>query len=376
MTRSQENPRAPLSEASQPQNENQNGPMNQSVKTPLQAIPAHAPSDHPALPTAKIGVLLINLGTPDAADASAVKRYLAEFLSDRRIVDLPRALWLPILHGVILNVRPAKTAEAYRAIWREDTNESPLRYYTRRSAEKLAGPLGARVMVDWAMRYGTPSIEERVAALKDAGCTRILAVPLYPQYSATTTGSVHDALFDAFKTLRWQPALRTAPAFHDHPAYIKALAATTRRALNGLDWTPERFVMSFHGLPKRYFEAGDPYHCHCAKTARLLRAEMGWSEQAAPLTFQSKFGREPWLEPATDATIEAMGEAGIRDIAVIMPGFMADCIETLEEIDIAARESFTDHGGRRFLSIPCLNDSDEAIDLLSEIIRTETAGWL
>ena len=178
------------------------------------------------------------------------------------------------------------------------------------------------------------------------------------------------------KTLRWQPALRTAPAFHDHPAYIKALAATTRRALGDLDWTPERFVISFHGLPKRYFEAGDPYHCHCAKTARLLRAEMGWSEEQAPLTFQSKFGREPWLEPATDATIEGLGEAGVRKIAVIMPGFMADCIETLEEIDIAARESFEAKGGEKFLSVPCLNDTPEAIDLLTEIVRTETGGWL
>lgn len=350
--------------------------MNSPMKTPLEAIPAHAPANHPPLPTAKIGVLLINLGTPDAAEAGAVKRYLAEFLSDRRIVDLPRAFWLPILHGVILNVRPAKTAAAYRAIWREESDESPLRYYTRKSADDLAQTLSERVRVDWAMRYGNPSIEERVKALQDAGCTRILAVPLYPQYSATTTGSVHDALFDALKTLRWQPAVRTAPAFHDHPAYIRALAATTRRAIADLDWEPERFVISFHGLPKRYFEAGDPYHCHCAKTARLLRAEMGWSEKIAPLTFQSKFGREPWLEPATDTTIEAMGQAGVKNLAVIMPGFMADCIETLEEIDIAARESFIEHGGENFFAVPCLNDSPEATDLLGEIVRTECAGWL
>lgn len=334
------------------------------------------PADHPQIKQGRIGVLLVNLGTPDAPTAPAVRRYLAEFLSDQRIVDLPRALWLPILHGVILNVRPAATAKNYAKIWRGDTDESPLRYYTRAQADALSEKKTDRMTVDWAMRYGAPSIAERLDALKQQGCDRILVVPLYPQYSATTTASVADAVFKAASTMRWQPALRIAPPFHDDPAYIDALAAVTQRRFKETGWSPERVVISFHGLPQRYFDAGDPYHCHCAKTARLLRAAMGWTEDFAPMAFQSVFGREKWLEPATEDTIKALAQKGVKKLSVITPGFVADCIETLEEIGIAARETFLQAGGEAFDAIPCLNDAPEMIDLLQTIMRRETAGWI
>ena len=332
------------------------------------------PAGHPQVKQGRVGVLLVNLGTPDAPTASAVRRYLAEFLSDRRIVDLPRALWLPVLHGVILNVRPAATAKNYAKIWRQESNESPLRYYTRAQAAALSKTTD-RITVDWAMRYGAPSIADRMNALKEQGCDRILIVPLYPQYSATTTASVADAVFDAARAMRWQPALRIAPPFHDDPGYIHALAAVTRRRFEETGWTPERVVISFHGLPQRYFDAGDPYYCHCAKTARLLRDAMGWTEEFAPMAFQSKFGREKWLEPATEDTIKTLGQSGVKKLSVITPGFVADCIETLEEIGIAARETFMAAGGEAFDAIPCLNDAPEMIDLLETLMRCETAGW-
>lgn len=333
------------------------------------------PADHPAIPAPKTGVLLVNLGTPDAPEAGAVRRYLREFLSDERIVDLPRALWLPILHGIILNVRPAATARNYAKIWRQESNESPLRYYTRAQAEALAARFD-NVRVSWAMRYGNPSVASQLEEMKLDGCERILVIPLYPQYSATTTASVTDAVFDAVKAMRWQPAIRTAPAFHDEPAYIEALAAVTRRHLAAEDFAPERVVISFHGLPQRYFDMGDPYHCHCAKTARLLREKMGWTEDFAPMAFQSKFGREKWLEPATEDVIKKLGGEGVKKLSVITPGFVADCIETLEEIDIAGRETFTEAGGEAFTAIPCLNDAPETAALLETLARRETAGWI
>ncbi|WP_411816729.1 ferrochelatase [Hyphococcus sp. DH-69] len=346
------------------------------MSTPLSSErPEHAPAAHPAIAQGKVGVLLVNLGTPEAPTAGAVRTYLRQFLSDQRIVDLPRALWLPVLHGVILNIRPAATARNYKKIWREESDESPLRYYTRQQAEKLGERLG-QVSVDWAMRYGKPSITEKLNLMKKNGCTRILVVPLYPQYSATTTASVTDDVFDAVRAMRWQPAIRIAPAFHDLPAYIEGLAKTTRQHFASIGWQPEKVVLSFHGLPQRYFDAGDPYYCHCAKTARLLRAEMGWSEAFAPLAFQSKFGREKWLEPAADETIETLAKTGTKKIAVIMPGFVADCIETLEEIDIAARETFINAGGEAFTAIPCLNDAPEMINILEDIARREAAGWV
>ncbi|MEZ5892364.1 MAG: ferrochelatase [Parvularculaceae bacterium] len=330
---------------------------------------------HPPLPASRIGVLLVNLGTPSAPEAGAVRRYLAEFLADRRIVELPRLLWLPILHGIILNVRPAATARNYAKIWRKESNESPLRYYTRAQGEILAASLNGAT-VDWAMRYGEPSVASRLQAMKQAGCERILVIPLYPQYSATTTASVSDAVFDAVRAMRWQPAIRMAPAFHDDPLYIKALAAIARRHLSEQSFAPERIVISFHGLPERYFKAGDPYPCHCEKTARLLRAEMGWTDEFALLAYQSKFGRDKWLEPATDATLARLADEGVKRVAVITPGFISDCIETLEEIDIAGRETFLSAGGEAFTSIPCLNDAPETAALLDAIARRELAGWL
>ncbi len=336
---------------------------------------AAVPDGHPSIPEERVGVLLVNLGTPDAPTAGAVRRYLREFLSDQRIVDLPRAIWLPVLYGVILNVRPAATAKNYAKIWRTESDESPLRYFSRAQAEKLDKAFEDGVIVDWAMRYGAPSIRERINALMEAGARRVLIIPLYPQYSATTTASVIDAVSDALKQVRWQPAIRTAPAFHDDPAYIKALAAVTRRRLAGLEWAPERVVISFHGVPERYFMAGDPYHCHCQKTARLLRSEMGWTEEFAPLAFQSKFGREKWLEPSTEDTLVELAADGVKSVAVITPGFVSDCIETLEEINIAARETFVEAGGVHFDAIPCLNDEPEMVALLQVIVERETAGW-
>jgi len=336
------------------------------------------PSNHPPIATPKIGVLLVNLGTPESTDASSVRRYLREFLSDKRVVDYPRAFWLPLLHGIILNTRPAKTGRAYKKIWHEETNESPLRFYTREQAEQLAAKGFADrpdIIIDWAMRYGTPSIREKMDALSKLGCNRILILPLYPQYSATTTGSVQDEVFRKLMKINWQPAIRTVPAFHDEPAYIEALASVTAQHLDGLDFTPERVVISFHGLPERYFAAGDPYHCHCAKTARLLRETMGWSEDFAPLTFQSKFGPEKWLGPATDETLEELAGQGVKKLCVLMPGFVADCIETLEEIAIEGKKSFIEAGGEELISIPCLNNSPQMHDLLESLVRRELKGW-
>jgi len=332
------------------------------------------PADHPPLPEQKVGVLLVNLGTPDRPETGAVRRYLREFLSDPRVIEYPPLLWGAILHGVILNVRPPKTARAYALIWDRAHDDSPLRVFTRAQAENLAERAPAGAVVDFAMRYGAPAIRERLEAMQQAGCDRVLVVPLYPQYSATTTASVCDAVFDALKEMRWMPAVRVAPPFHDDPAYIDALAATTRRALDGR--SPEKILLSFHGLPERYFLAGDPYHCHCAKTARLLRAAMGWSEEQALLTFQSKFGPEKWLEPATQETAVRLAEEGVKRVAVIAPGFVADCIETLEELALGVREAFEAAGGEEFVVIPCLNDAPEMTDLLSAIVRREAAGWL
>lgn len=348
--------------------------MNKPASAAEAAHNAHLPGDHPPVAARRIGVLLVNLGTPDAPTKNAVRRYLAEFLSDRRIVDYPRALWLPLLHGVILNTRPARTARAYAKIWRAEGNESPLRYFTRRQADDLGARLGSGITVDWAMRYGAPSVADRLQALKRAGADRILVIALYPQYSATTTASVNDAVFDAVRAMRWQPALRLAPPFHDEPAYIEALAESARETFAGA--TPERVILSFHGLPERLLAAGDPYHCHCQKTARLLREKMGWSDAFAPLAFQSKFGPEKWLQPSTEETIDKAAADGVKRLAVMTPGFVADCVETLEEIAIAGKERFIAAGGEDLQAVPCLNDDAAMIALLETIARRELSGWI
>jgi len=334
------------------------------------------PNTHPDVQFGKTGLLLVNLGTPESADKKGLRPYLKQFLSDRRVIEAPPVIWQPILRGIILNTRPKKSAEAYAKIWRAETNESPLRYYTRVQAEKLQAQMGDRVMVDWAMRYGKPSIEDRLKIMKDAGCERIAIVALYPQYSASTSASVYDDVFRALLKLRWQPAIRTAAPWHDHPAYIDALAQSVTDHIEGLDFEPEVIIASFHGLPQSYFEKGDPYHCHCAKTARLLREKLGMDTDKLRLTFQSRFGPTKWLEPYTDKTVIELAEQGVKKVAVVTPGFISDCVETLEEIGIALQEDFAEAGGTHFSTVPCLNDSDLSQNLLQLIAERELSGWL
>ncbi len=332
------------------------------------------PSDHPPVAAKKIGILLVNLGTPDAPEKKAVKRYLREFLSDKRVVEIPSIIWQPILRGIILNTRPAKSAKAYSLVWTEDG--SPLAFYTRKQAEKLATRITGDtdgVMVDWAMRYGNPSVQSRLDAMKAAGCDRILIAPLYPQYSGATTASVHDAVFDAIAAMRWQPAIRLLPAYHDDPAYIDALATSLERDIAALDFVPDAVVASFHGMPQRTLELGDPYHCHCRKTARLLSERMG---RELVVAFQSRFGRAKWLEPATDAVLESLAGQGKKNIAIFAPGFSSDCLETCEELAIRGREQFESGGGEKFAYLPCLNDSDTGIDMLETLVRRELSGWI
>lgn len=344
--------------------------------TGSQAAPA--PADHPPVATGKVGVLLINLGTPDATDKAAIRRYLREFLSDKRVIELSRALWYPILHGIVLNTRPAKVGKAYETIWNKDLDESYLRTYTRNQSGQLAAALAGHpsVDVDWAMRYGQPSIPDRLTAMKERGCERILIFPLYPQYSAATTATVNDKAFETLLSMRWQPALRTVPPYHDDPAYVEAIAASIETHLATLGWEPEVVLASFHGLPQSYFEKGDPYHCHCMKTARLVSERLGWPKEKLMVTFQSRFGPEEWLQPYTDKTVEKLATDGVKRIAVINPGFVSDCLETLEEIAVQARESFEQHGGTHFTHVPCLNDSAEGMAVIEAVVRRELMGWI
>lgn len=337
----------------------------------------HWPTDHKAVNYNKVGVLIINLGTPDGTRYSDLRRYLKEFLSDPRVVELPRWLWMPILYGPILTFRPSKSAHAYKAIWCEDTNESPLRKFTRQQYEKLLEPLAQQgVIVDWAMRYGQPSIADKLNALREQGCDRILLCAMYPQYSASTNATAYDKAFDALKTMRWQPAIRTLPAYHDDAVYIDALAQSILNHEAELGWQSEVTLMSFHGLPKRYLLQGDPYHCHCCKTARLLREKLGRNEQQMPLAFQSRFGKAEWLQPYTEATVRRLAQEGVKNMTVITPGFISDCVETLEEIAMQAQETFQEHGGEKFSVVPCLNASDASIAVLLHVIKRELQGWL
>ena len=333
------------------------------------------PADHPAAAPARVGVLLVNLGTPDAPTERAVRRYLAQFLSDRRVVEIPQIVWQPVLRGIILNTRPKKSAAAYSKVW-DPVHGSPLRAFTEAQAEALVGAFGPDVVVDWAMRYGNPSIPDRLAALKADGCTRILIAPLYPQYSAATTASVNDAVFAELGKWRWQPAVRTLPPYHDDPAYIAALAASVREGLAGLDFVPDAIVTSFHGMPERTLHMGDPYHCQCHKTARLLREALGLAEDGLRLTFQSRFGRAEWLKPYTDATLEALPGEGVRKIAVICPGFSVDCLETMEEVALEGRDIFIEAGGEKFAYLPCLNASDGGMAMLKALLTRELQGWV
>jgi ferrochelatase len=341
--------------------------------------PGPRPSSHPPVAAGRVGVLLVNLGTPDGTDYRSMRRYLAEFLTDRRVIEWSPLYWYPILYGIVLNRRPQRVGQAYAAIWNKERDESFLRTYTRSQAEKLGATLGAaspRIVVDWAMRYGQPTIASRITALQAAGAERILLVPLYPQYAASTTATVNDKAFDALKAMRWQPALRVAPPWHDDPVYIDALAASVRAHLATLPWQPEVVVASFHGIPQSYFMKGDPYYCHCHKTARLLREALGRDEKNLVLTFQSRFGPEEWLKPYTDETIVGLARDGVKRIAVINPGFVADCLETLEEIAVMARDSFLEAGGTDFAHIPCLNDGAEGMAVLEAVVRRELKGWI
>ncbi|WP_395614579.1 ferrochelatase [Allosphingosinicella sp.] len=328
------------------------------------------PADHPDIPAPKIGLLLINLGTPNAPEPGAVKLYLREFLSDPRVVEIPQLVWQPILRGIILNTRPKKSAHAYQQVWMEEG--SPLAVYTARQAKALAGAFGPEVIVDHAMRYGRPAIAERLDALQAQGCERILVAPLYPQYCAATTATAVDEVFRHLRHQRWLPAVRTLPPYHDDPAYVGALAASLRASLAALDFEPEALIASFHGMPQRTLELGDPYHCHCRKTARLLSEALGRPLEVA---FQSRFGRAKWLEPATDRVLGELPGKGVKKVAIFAPGFAADCLETLEELAIRGRETFIAAGGTGFAYLPCLNDSAEGTAMLRTLLARELEGW-
>ena len=336
------------------------------------------PAGHPAVKQGKIGVMLINLGTPDGIDFAPMWRYLREFLSDPRVIELNKAIWYPILYGLVLTTRPKKSGANYARIWNREMNESPLRTYTRAQGEKLAEALRdlPDVVVDWAMRYGNPSTASVAQGLVDQGCDRILSFPLYPQYSATTTATANDQLFRALMKMRRAPAIRSVPPYFDEPIYIEALARSIEQHLATLDFEPEVVIASYHGIPKPYFEKGDPYHCHCLKTTRLLRARLGWSEKKLITTFQSRFGAQEWLQPYTDVTVEKLAKDGVRSIAIVNPGFSVDCIETLDEIGREAAETFHHAGGENFAHIPCLNDSAEGMAVVEALVRRELSGWV
>jgi protoporphyrin/coproporphyrin ferrochelatase len=336
------------------------------------------PPGHPPVNFGKIGILLINLGTPDATSYWPMRAYLKEFLSDRRVIEVNPLIWWPLLNLVILSTRPKRSGHAYEQIWNKELNESPLRTFTRAQSEKVAKHFSSApsVVVDWAMRYGKPSIPDKLRALQDEGCERILLFPLYPQYSASTTGTALDKAYETFQTMRWQPAIRTAPPFHDERAYIDAIAQSIIDFTHRLSWKPDRILISFHGLPREYLDKGDPYHCHCQKTLRLLRYKLGMDENMLQLVFQSRFGKAEWLKPYAQETVEELPKQGVKNLLMISPGFISDCVETLEELAIGLKETFQENGGENFAVVPCLNDSDPAIDMLVKLIGKELKGWL
>ncbi|MBM3636734.1 MAG: ferrochelatase [Alphaproteobacteria bacterium] len=337
------------------------------------------PSDHPKVNAGKIGVLLLNLGTPDATDYWSMRRYLKEFLSDRRVIEVPRLLWWPILNLIILTVRPGRKGKDYDSIWNKELNESPLKTISRSQAEKLASKLSLmddRIIVDWGMRYGNPSTPERLKALQAAGCDRILLVPLYPQSCAATSATACDKAFQSLTEMRWQPAIRVAPPWHDDPVYIDALAKTIQAKRTEIDFEPDMIVASFHGVPESYLLKGDPYHCQCMKTGRLLREALQLPKEKFMVCFQSRFGNEEWLKPYLIDTMGELPAKGIKKVMVIAPGFSADCLETLEEIEGENREHFIHHGGEKFAYVPCLNDSEEGLDVIQSVVLRELQGWI
>jgi ferrochelatase len=343
--------------------------------------PAHAQHDHPKIPQEKIGVLLANLGTPDGTDYWSMRKYLSEFLSDQRVIDYPAWKWQPILQGIILSIRPQKSGAAYRSIWNNEADESPLLTITKQQNAAISIALeskyGNKVMVDYCMRYGNPSTKSKVAKLVAEGCTKILFFPLYPQYAGATVATANDEFFRALLKENWQPAARTVPPYFDKPEYIDALAQSVERAYADADKRPSILICSYHGLPERYLkEGGDPYHCQCQKTTRLLKERLGWADTEIMTTFQSKFGPEEWLQPYTVEEVARQAGAGNKRIAVCAPAFSADCIETLEEINEEIKESFEDAGGKDFLYIPCLNDDAAHIAALTKVIEDNLSGWI
>ena len=338
------------------------------------------PSNHPTMPAKKVGVLIANLGTPDGYDYWSMRRYLNEFLSDRRVIDYPAWKWQPLLQLIILTKRPFSSGAAYKSIWNEVEGESPLMTITKKQTAKLKTALakqyGDDVMVDFCMRYGNPSTKSKTRAMVEAGCDKILFFPLYPQYAGATTATANEAFFQALTTEKWQPAVRTVPAYFDQPEYIAALAQSVETAYAKLETKPDHLIVSYHGMPKRYLTEGDPYHCQCQKTSRLLKEKLGWDDGQMITTFQSKFGPEEWLLPATVEEVARLAEQGVKNIAVIAPAFTADCIETLEEINEEIFESFESAGGESFTYIPCLNDADAHIAALVKVINDNLSGWL
>ena len=328
--------------------------------------------------TERVGVLLVNLGTPDTADAKGVRVYLKEFLSDARVIEDQGLIWKLVLNGIILNTRPRKKALDYQKIWNTEKNESPLKTITRAQSDRLAAALGSHthVVVDWAIRYGNPSMRDRINALVAQGCDRILVVPLYPQYSAATSATVCDQAFRVLAEMRAQPTLRVTPPYYVDATYIDALAISIEKHLATLDFVPEMIVASFHGMPQKYIDKGDPYQAQCVATTEALRKRMGPNAPKLLLTFQSRFGFDEWLQPYTDKTIEKLAKDGMRRIAVVMPGFSADCLETLEEIAQENCEIFLHNGGEKFSAIPCLNDSDEGMDVIRQLVLRELQGWI
>ena len=339
-----------------------------------------AAQDHPGIPRAKVGILVGNLGTPDATDYWSMRRYLGEFLSDRRVIDYSPFLWQPLLQLVILTKRPFSSGAAYRGIWNKEKDESPLLTILRSQKEKLEQYFnkiyGDKVIIDFCMRYGNPSTISVMKKLRASGCEKIIFFPLYPQYAAPTTATANDQIFRALMEMNWQPSIRTVPAYYENDVYIKSLASSVREAYQESETKPNHLVVSYHGVPERYLLEGDPYHCQCQKTTRLLVNNLGWDKGTVTTTFQSKFGPEKWVGPATVDYVAELAQNGIANIAVVAPAFSADCVETLEEINEEIRESFIEAGGQSFLYIPCLNDRGDHIDALAGIIENELLGWV
>ena len=323
---------------------------------------------HPEVRFGKTGVLIINLGTPDSTSWWDIRKYLKEFLSDRRVIEVNPIIWQVILNLFILTFRPSKTAHAYKQIWRKDSNESPLLYFTKEQSLKLNKRIGnENTIVDFAMRYGNPSIKSKLVNLKKKGCENIIILPLYPQYAAATTATVCDEVYRSLMKMRWQPSLQIIPHYESEPLYIDALINSIEKKINEINWIPDLIISSYHGIPKSYFNKGDPYHCYCHKTTRLMKEK--FSKVEIQTTFQSRFGPQEWLTPYTDKTLEKLPGDGIKNLLVICPGFASDCVETLEEINIQGRESFIEKGGKNFDLIPCLNDNPDHINLFEKLVR-------